>query len=191
VALRHAILSALSRGAPRTGYDLNASFRRDTDRTWHASPSQVYAELTKLDAAGLIRVNVRDDRGRTEYVLTPAGMEEIRRWLTQDSPDRAVRDDAMMRLISVWVLDDAHARYIIEGEIAFQRKRQLELKHLIGSWDDQYEDSRVWRTRRAAHDLWLAETNLMLKWLTDLLNVLEDPDRSVAEILGESALLKE
>ncbi|MCW2938914.1 MAG: hypothetical protein JWN00_1899 [Actinomycetia bacterium] len=189
MALRHAILSALSRGQPRTGYELNASFRNDTERVWHASASQVYAELTKLEKAGLIEINERDERGRTEYVITPDGMAEIRRWLTQDAPDHTIRDDSLMRLLTVWVLDDTIARYLIEGEIAFRRKRQMALKHLLETWDEAHEDNRVWRTRRAVHDLWLAETNVMLTWLEGLLETLTKPDRSVAEIFDERALL--
>ena len=184
MALKHAILAALSRGIPRTGYELNTSFSDDNDRAWHASPSQVYAELTKMEKAGLIEIADRNERGRTSYVLTDTGLEELRRWLVQDTPDHSIRDDAMMRLVSLWVLDDKTAGYLLDAEIVFQRKRRLSLTHLLETWDNIREDTRVWRNRRALYVLWLAQTDLTLAWLDGLRDVLENPDRDVSEILA-------
>jgi DNA-binding PadR family transcriptional regulator len=183
VALKHAILSALSRGVPRTGYELNASFSDDMDRAWHASSSQVYAELTRMEKDELIAVSDRNQRGRTSYTITEPGMAELRRWLQRDEPDHAIRDDSMLRLVTMWVLDDTNARYAIEGEIAYQRRRQLNLTHLLEVWNDVREDTRVWRNRRATYMLWLSQTNLMLEWLDGLIEVLENPDASVEELI--------
>lgn len=184
MALKHAILAALSRGIPRTGYELNVSFSDDNDRAWHASPSQVYAELTKMDNAGLIEVSERNERGRTSYAITDDGLEELRRWLVQDTPDHSIRDDSMMRLVSLWVLDDTTAGYLIDAETAFQRKRHTSLTHLLETWDDVRDDTRVWRNRLALYTLWLAQTDLMLEWLTGLREVLQSPERSVRDILS-------
>jgi len=184
MALKHAILAALSRGIPRTGYELNTSFSDDNDRAWHASPSQVYAELTKMEKTGLIEISDRNERGRTSYVLTDAGLEELRRWLVQETPDHSIRDDAMMRLVSLWVLDDTTSGYLIDAETVFQRKRRLSLTHLLETWDHIREDTRVWRNRRALYVLWLAQTDLMLAWLDGLRDVLENPDRSVDDVLA-------
>jgi len=184
MALKHAILAALSRGIPRTGYELNTSFSDDNDRAWHASPSQVYAELTKMEKTGLIEISDRNERGRTSYVLTDAGLEELRRWLVQETPDHSIRDDAMMRLVSLWVLDDTTSGYLIDAEVVFQRKRRLSLTHLLETWDNIRDDTRVWRNRRAMYVLWLAQTDLTLAWLDGLRDVLENPDRSVDEVLA-------
>lgn len=183
MALKHAILAALSRGIPRTGYELNASFSDDNDRAWHASPSQVYAELTKMEKADLIQISDRNERGRTSYSITDSGLDELRRWLVRDEPDHSIRDDSMMRLITMWVLDDTTAGYLIDAEVSFQRKRQLSLTHLLESWDAEREDTRVWRNRRAMYSLWLAQTELMLEWLGGLRDVLEHPERPVPDIL--------
>jgi DNA-binding PadR family transcriptional regulator len=189
VALKHAILAALSRGVPRTGYELNASFSDDNDRAWHASPSQVYAELTKMAKSGLIEISDRNERGRTSYAITEPGREELKRWLVRDEPDHSIRDDSMMRLVTMWVLDDTNARYLIEAETAFQRKRQLSLTHLLEAWDEVREDTRVWRNRRATYLLWLSQTELMLEWLSGFLDVLEQPERPVPEIFENMSAL--
>lgn len=185
MALKHAILAALSRGTPRTGYELNASFSDDNDRAWHASPSQVYAELTKMEKAELIEISERNERGRTSYSITSTGLDELRRWLLRDEPDHSIRDDSMLRLVTLWVLDDTSAGYLIDAEVAFQRKRQLSLTHLLDTWDAEREDTRVWRNRRAMYSLWLAQTEQMLEWLHGLREILEHPETPVPAILNE------
>lgn len=189
MALRHAILAALSRGKPRTGYDLNASFNDVNDRAWHASPSQVYSELTKMEDRGLIAISERNERGRTSYVISEAGYEELRRWLLHEQPDHGVRDDATLRLLNLWVLEPAEAAYLLDSEVAFQRQRQFSLTHLLDNWEDEREDhdSPVWRNRRALYTLWLRQTTLTLEWLDELREVLADPGAPVAELMPHAA----
>ena len=190
VALKHAILAALSRGIPRTGYELNSSFSDDNDRAWHASPSQVYAELTKMEKADLIEISERNERGRTSYSITQDGLDELRRWLVRDEPDHSIRDDSMLRLVTLWVLDDTSAGYLIDAEVSFQRKRQLSLTHLLETWDAEREDTRVWRNRRAMYSLWLSQSEQMLEWLGSLREILEHPETPVPELLGDLHALK-
>ncbi|MFT4214915.1 MAG: helix-turn-helix transcriptional regulator [Microbacterium sp.] len=185
MALRHAILAALSRGQPRTGYDLNASFNDVNDRAWHASPSQVYSELTKMEGLGLIDIKERNERGRTSYVINDNGVEELRRWLLHEQPDHGIRDDAMLRLLNLWVLDRASADYLLDAEVTFQRQRQFSLAHLLANWDEEHDDpdSAVWRNRRALYTLWLRQTEMMLDWLEELRTLLENPDVPVPDVL--------
>lgn len=185
MALRHAILAALSRGRPRTGYDLNASFNDVNDRAWHASPSQVYSELTKMEGAGLIDITERTERGRTSYVINDNGLEELRRWLLHEQPDHGIRDDAALRLLNLWVLDRAEADFLLDAEVIFQRQRQFSLRHLLTEWDEERDDpdSAVWRNRRALYTLWLRQTDLTLEWLDELRVMLQNPGMPVPEAL--------
>ncbi|MFT4110750.1 PadR family transcriptional regulator [Propionicimonas sp.] len=185
MALRHAILAALSRGTPRTGYELNASFNDLKDLAWHASPSQVYSELTKMEKLGLIEISERNERGRTSYLINEQGYSELRRWLVHEQPDHGIRDDAALRLLNLWVLDATTAGYLLDAEVSFQRQRQLSLQHLLDHWDEEHEDpdSPVWRNRRALYTLWLRRTELTLAWLDGLREVLEHPERPVPELL--------
>lgn len=189
MALRHAILAALSRGKPRTGYDLNSSFNDVNDRAWHASPSQVYSELTKMEKLGLIDISERNQRGRTSYIINEEGLDELRRWLLHDQPDHGVRDDAMLRLLNLWTLDDADAAYLLDAEVTFQRQRQFSLTHLLSNWEEEREDydSPVWRSRRALYTLWLRQTTLTLDWLDELRVVLEHPEIPVPDALEGAA----
>lgn len=189
MALKHAILAALSRGKPRTGYELNTSFNDVNDRAWHASPSQVYAELTKLEKAGLIDISTRDKRGKTSYIINDTGLDELRRWLVHDEPDHGIRDDAMLRLVTLWVLDETTSGFLLDAEIAHQRKRQISLYRLHQNWDQERDEpnSPVWRNRHALYLLWLKQTEVTLDWLERLRVVLSEPDTDVSQILADYA----
>ncbi|NMM99354.1 MULTISPECIES: PadR family transcriptional regulator [Bifidobacterium] len=174
MALKHAILSALSRGVPRTGYELSAAFRDVTDSAWHASPSQVYSELQKMAAAGLIAVHKRDDRGKTSYVITDDGMTELRRWLIDDEPDHSVRDDASLRMLTLWVLDKETIGYLIDAEVAFQQRRLIQLERLLKEWKHVRPDTPVWRNRYSSYVMNMSITTVRLSWLKGLRTVLLD-----------------
>lgn len=184
MALRHAILSALSRGIPKNGYELNAVFNDNDERAWNASPSQVYSELTKMEKLGLIEVSDRTERRATSYAITAEGRAEIERWLTQDEPDHTIRDDVTMRLLTVWTLDDTTARHLIEAEITFQRRRERALRTKLQTFEQLSEDTRVWRNRRAVHLLWLTQTSTTVRWLEGLIEILENPGTSVDDALA-------
>lgn len=190
MALRHAILSALSRGTPKNGYELNAVFNDHDERAWNASPSQVYSELAKMEKAGLIEVNDRTERGATNYAIAPGGRAELERWLTQDEPDHTIRDDVVMRLLSMWTLDDTTARHLIEAEITFQRRRERALRNKLETSEQLAEDTRVWRNRRAVHVLWLTQTTTSIAWLEGLIEVLEHPEQGVDALLDASMLTR-
>ncbi|GAA6123582.1 hypothetical protein BPY_16900 [Bifidobacterium psychraerophilum] len=182
MALKHAILSALSRGVARTGYELNVAFRDVTDSAWHASPSQVYSELQKMDASGLIAVHKRDERGKTSYVITDEGMGELRRWLIDDEPDHSVRDDAMLRMLTLWVLDKETINYLIDAEVAFQQRRLLQLKRLLRDWKETRPDTPVWRNRYSAYVMNVSVTTVRLSWLKGLREVLLDESVDPEEV---------
>jgi PadR family transcriptional regulator, regulatory protein AphA len=79
----HAILGLLSI-APMSGYDLFGAVDRSVSRFWPISKSQVYAELAKLEPAGLIEgVDVAQDRRPDKKIfrLTEAGETALDDWL--------------------------------------------------------------------------------------------------------------
>lgn len=80
----------------RHGYQLIACFRDPAQlgNVWNLSTSQLYAVLKRLDSQGLIvgrTVESADAPTRTEYQLTPAGIERLEAWLTEPQPSPSVR----------------------------------------------------------------------------------------------------
>ncbi|MFJ5263805.1 PadR family transcriptional regulator [Streptomyces sp. NPDC088387] len=96
MSLRHALLGLLV-FRPGSGYDLLKIFDTSLGNVWPAKQSQIYGELVKLDAAGLIEVTDEGPRGRKEYALTPEGHTEIRRWLTDVEASTSQRNPMLLQ----------------------------------------------------------------------------------------------
>jgi DNA-binding PadR family transcriptional regulator len=81
MSLRFALLALLS-STPRTGYDLLRIFDRSVAFVWHAPHTQIYPELRRMEAEGLLAAEElpRGERGvKRRYRLTDAGRAELHR----------------------------------------------------------------------------------------------------------------
>jgi PadR family transcriptional regulator, regulatory protein AphA len=114
MSLRHALIGVLA-DEPRTGYGLLKHFEQSLAYAWPAGHSQIYPELARLLADGLIHQTGTGPRGARVYEATPAGVEEVRRWL-HTPPDRRVRSDAALRIFFLWLLEPAEAAAFLRGE---------------------------------------------------------------------------
>ena len=68
---------------PMSGYEIKSIVDKSTRFFWAASYGQIYPELRRLAAAGLIegKASPQGGRRRNVYRLTPAGRKELRAWL--------------------------------------------------------------------------------------------------------------
>jgi len=106
MSLRYAVLGLLAR-RPSTGYELTQTFDRSLRTSWHAGHSQIYPELAKLEAAGLINLVGEGARRSKTYDITDAGRAELRRWLVEAEADRSQRSESGLRLFLTPLLDPA------------------------------------------------------------------------------------
>jgi len=93
------ILGLLS-SKPRTGYDIKQATDRSTRFFWGASYGQIYPELRRLEAAGLVRSR-EEPRGevpRRVYRLTAAGRRAFESWLAEPGDQYEVRDEGLLKL---------------------------------------------------------------------------------------------
>ena len=109
MSLRFALIGLL-RERPASGYDLMQIFEKSLHRVWPATKSQVYAELTKLDDAGLITVTAEGPRGRKEYAPTEQGLAELRRWMLETTPDDHQRSETLLRVFLLGSVDRPQAK---------------------------------------------------------------------------------
>jgi PadR family transcriptional regulator, regulatory protein AphA len=111
MSLRFALLDLLA-NEPMSGYDLTRTFSVSLANVWPAQHSQIYPELAKLVADGLIAQTSGGPRGRKEYEATPEGVDALRSWLRDTTPDYRVRSEAMLRVFCLWTLpvDEAVAQ---------------------------------------------------------------------------------
>ncbi|BBY75010.1 transcriptional regulator [Mycolicibacterium parafortuitum] len=97
MSLRMAALGLLAR-RPASGYDLLKKFEVSMANVWPATQSQLYSELNKLAAEGLIEVTAVGARGRKEYGITAAGRDALRDWVLDFQHDPPLRSAALLRV---------------------------------------------------------------------------------------------
>jgi DNA-binding PadR family transcriptional regulator len=103
MSLRYGLLGLLAEG-PASGYDLTQRFTELLGSIWPAQHPQIYAELGRLSAAGLIEVDSTGPRQRKAYRITDAGLAEVRRWLRDDPVDHTMRVDSLLRAVFFWLM---------------------------------------------------------------------------------------
>jgi PadR family transcriptional regulator AphA len=99
MSLRHALLALLDAGA-MTGYELAKEFDVSAAHLWNAPHSQIYPELRRMEAAGLVTAESlpRGEKGtKRAYSLTGDGARELLRWVAEQEAAPAVRDPAYLK----------------------------------------------------------------------------------------------
>ncbi|MET8749706.1 PadR family transcriptional regulator [Streptomyces sp. NPDC004667] len=134
MSLRHALLGLLSE-RPASGYDLLKRFETSLANVWPATQSQMYTELSKLAADGLITVSAEGPRGRKEYTVTDEGLTELRHWLVEPRPQRNTRNDLLLRVFFLNVLPPEQARGYLTGLAEMAEREHEELRRLEDSID--------------------------------------------------------
>lgn len=99
MSLPHALLTALIE-RPGAGSELAGRFDRSIGYFWQATHQQIYRELARMEAAGLIEGTAVDGaRGRKRaFRVLPAGRAELARWTAERQEPLPIRDEMMVRL---------------------------------------------------------------------------------------------
>ena len=85
--LKHGILGLLNY-RQLSGYDIMEVFRDSLNYFWNAQTSQIYRELHGLKQRGWVDKTPVPQSGKPDknvYSITPAGKEELLRWLYEDA----------------------------------------------------------------------------------------------------------
>ncbi len=123
MSLKHGLLGILDCGE-MTGYELDRVFRDSLAFFWHAQTSQIYRELTAMEGLGWLSSTIvpQSDRpNKKVYALTPAGKDELIRWLRVDrtTDDFNTKNPFLMRLFFLGILPPE------EGIASLSRYRDL------------------------------------------------------------------
>lgn len=170
MSLPHAILGLLAL-EPTTGYELTQRFERSLSHAWHASHSQIYPELSRLEAQGMVEVVAEGSRRSRTWAVTDAGGAELRRWLTEENPVRHQRNPTALRWFLLSLLDAGDRRMVLERELAHVRAEADRLRAVAEDID------RFGRPDwfRATVDLGLRIDAVTVEWLSEQLAALEGP----------------
>ncbi|RDI25685.1 PadR family transcriptional regulator [Rhodococcus sp. AG1013] len=128
-------LLVLIAGQPRSGYDIGHEFDGMLKFVWHAKPTQVYPELKRLAAEGLIREQDEGPRGRKPYEITDAGRAALRHWLTATTPDHSLRNETVLRSFALWLVEPDEATAFLSGELEYHRARLRGMRALKAGLD--------------------------------------------------------
>jgi len=112
-----------------TGYDIKQFVDRTTRYFWAASYGQIYPELKRLEAMGLVRGRPEPSgaRARTVYALTEAGEQALAAWLaSEQEPISELRDEGMLKLF----FSDSLPELRIENIRALREREERMLAHL-------------------------------------------------------------
>jgi DNA-binding PadR family transcriptional regulator len=102
--IHHAVLSLLAAG-DSYGYELKGAFERSVGPQWGPlNIGHVYQLLERLKRDGLVSI-VRSEPqpnrpDRLIYAITPAGREELARWLAAPSSPGGYRDELYLKLMA-------------------------------------------------------------------------------------------
>ncbi len=162
MSLRHGLLDLLA-GEPMSGYDLARYFSASMGNVWPAQHSQIYPELAKLVAEGLISQTGEGPRGRKVYETTPAGIEEIRRWLRDSEPDYSFRNEALLRVFCLWVLPTEEALACLARDRAEYVRHLGYIENVIATRD--WAASSVARASRLSIEFGRRLYSMQIEWI--------------------------
>lgn len=100
MSLRYAILVLLKSG-PGSGYDLAQGFRQTMGNFWTASHQQIYQELKRLSADGLLEYTTEhqpDRPDRKVYTLTPQGRDALADWMRVPVKPSRINESLLVKI---------------------------------------------------------------------------------------------
>ncbi|MDM3975316.1 PadR family transcriptional regulator [Mycobacterium marseillense] len=145
MSLRDAVLAALLEGES-SGYDLAKVFDASVANFWPATPQQLYRELNRLAALGLIRARVVQQERRPNkrmFSLTEAGREAIRQFTAKAPKPSVIRDELLVKVQAADARDMRAVRELIVGRLQWaraksQRYERLRARLLDGRSEEKY-----------------------------------------------------
>lgn len=124
MSTRHVLLNALLSGAA-SGYDLLKRFRPSAGHWWRPKPAQMYAELSRMEADGLVTAEMVIQTkypNKRVFSITADGRAELRRYAAVPSPPGEFRDELVIKMLSIDVADPA----VLLADVARRREWSVE-----------------------------------------------------------------
>jgi PadR family transcriptional regulator, regulatory protein AphA len=175
---RYAILGALTL-EPMSGYQIKEVIGRTIGHFWNEGYGQIYPTLREMAAAGLVTSNVEPGVGKPDrhvFTLTPAGWDELRRWLQQPAASvKHGRSEVLLKLFLGRHVDSAtnldhvrRHRELVSALVSQYEAVELELS-------ETSDPDRPYWLITLRHGLLVARA--VVAWCDETIHTLEEVDR--------------
>jgi len=170
------VLLGLLTVEPMSGYDLGQSIRASIGFFWNESYGQIYPNLKKLAAAGLVTAKTEKQKGKPDrqvYSITPSGRARLEKWLAVEPQPEVPRNELLLKLFFGTQAGPktviGYVERMAQSNKAYLEKfRQIERELL--SQMGRYPDVPYWRMAARfgqmeleAHVRWTEETLTALR----------------------------
>lgn len=170
------VLLGLLTVEPMSGYDLGLAIRASIGHFWNESYGQIYPNLKKLAAGGLVTAKTEKQKGKPDrqiYSITPRGRMRLAKWLAIEPQPEVPRNELLLKLFfGVQAQPSALIAYVermAERETAIlenlKRLQREEIAQMA-----RYPDAPYWKMAARfgqleleAHLRWAQETQAALR----------------------------
>ncbi|WP_399091990.1 PadR family transcriptional regulator [Streptomyces sp. BBFR2] len=170
MSLPYAILTALLE-KPSSGLELTRRFDKSIGYFWSATHQQIYRELGKLEAAGLIRAlpAAQPARGqKKEFEVLPSGRAALTAWAAEPQDPKPPRDALLLRMRAAAVVGHVGLDEELRRHLDLHR-RQLAEYTAIEERDFRSADAPGDRLRRLVLRAGIDLETFWITWLTSAL----------------------
>ncbi|WP_405741353.1 PadR family transcriptional regulator [Streptomyces sp. NBC_01525] len=170
MSLPYAILTALLE-KPSSGLELTRRFDKSIGYFWSATHQQIYRELGKLEAAGLIRAlpAAQPTRGqKKEFEVLPSGRAALTEWASGQQDPKPPRDALLLRMRAAAMVGRDGLDEELRRHLGLHR-RQLAEYTAIEERDFAEADSPGDRLRRLVLQAGIDLETFWITWLTSAL----------------------
>lgn len=195
MSLRAALLALISSG-PSTGYDAAKQFSATVGHLWHAPDSQIYPELRRMEADGLLAAEEvpwgKKQATKTQYTITDNGRVALSDWQSTPLTYTPDRDQAhLLAAYFEWAPDPGESRARLKEHIDhFSRVRESAQSQIAGideqtnptlvrrlatSSESQHE--RIISFKRFAYAGKIARAEAEIAWAEEGLRLLDEFDQ--------------
>lgn len=162
---------------PMSGYDLGQTIRVSIGHFWNESYGQIYPNLKRLAAEGLVTAKAERQKGKPDrhiYSITPKGRERLAQWLAVAPQPEVPRNELLLKLFFGAQAAPASTIRYLERMVAEERPLLDRFKRIQDEIAEnlQYPDSPYWKMvarfgeiELEAHLRWAEESLAALRTL--------------------------
>ena len=160
---------------PMSGYDLGQMVRLSVGHIWSESYGQIYPNLKRLEAEGLVACKTEKRKGRPDrriYSITRKGREQLAKWLAIPPQPEIPRNEMLLKLFfgaqAPTQILIANVERMVEDHRALLQKFKRTQHNEIDK-NSQFPDAPFWKMAARFGQI---EMEAHLKWAEETLQEL-------------------